>query len=103
MPIGNVSNNLVPVQGSSWEDLLGIDLDTTTNATRANFAAMLVENDKVKFVEAWYTGSGALTTSEFASFPKGSIIHAVGLSAPAIYYKVAAAGTDTWKYQAVNT
>ena len=100
---GIVSNNLIPVQGSSWEILLGIDLGAATNATRANFFVEMKENDLYKLVVAYYTGSGALTTSEFANFPKGSVIHASGLTAPAMYYKVAAAGTDTWKYAAVNT
>lgn len=100
---GIVSNNLVPQQGSSWEDLLGINLNATTNATRDNFFAQLIGNDKTFFVLAFYIGSGALTLSEFANFPKGSVIFASGLSTPVIYYKVAAAGTSTWKYQAINT
>lgn len=97
------ANNVILIDGVSWEDLLKIDAGALTNATRSNFFVEIKGNDKHTYVEAVYTGSGALTTSEFQNFPLGSIIHAVGLSAPAIYYKVAAAGTDTWKYQAVNT
>jgi hypothetical protein len=103
MGIGITSNNVVPLQGSSWEDLLGIDVDDCTNITRANFFVQIKGNDLYWWVEALYIGSGALTTSQLQDFPKGSIIHAVGLATPAIYYKVAVAGTNTWKYNAINS
>lgn len=103
MGIGITSNNVVPLQGSSWEDLFGIDVDGLTNATRANFLVQVLGNDLHTFVKVLYLGASALTLSEFADFPKGSIIYQVGLTAPQITYKVAAAGTSTWKYAAVNT
>ena len=103
MGIGITANNVVPLQGSSWEDLLGIDVDDLTNITRANFFVELLGNDQYFYVKAVYTGSGAITTSQLADFPLGSIIHAIGLAAPRLYYKTAAAGTNTWKYQAINT
>lgn len=100
---GIKAQNAIVQQGTSWEDLYGIDAGALTNLTRANFFVEIKGNDQYTWVECLYTGSGAITTSELASLPKGSIIHAVGLATPAIYYKTAAAGTNTWKYQAVNT
>ena len=90
-----IGNNAV-----SWEDEYAIDGGALTNATRANFKVLKL-NDAAPL--CFYTGSGALTLSEFANLPKDSVIFATGLAAPNIYFKVAAAGTSTWKSQAVNT
>ena len=108
MGIGITNNNFVPLQGSSWEDLFGIDVDGLTSITRANFGVLLLGNDQFTVAECWYTGAGDITLSELANLPLGSVIHvskqAAGTpSTPYIAYKVAAAGTSTWKYQAVNT
>ena len=103
MATGIKSNNVIQVDGVSWEDRFAINAGSLTNATRANFHVQILGCDGFEIAVAYYTGSGALTTSEFANFPLGSIIHAVGLTSPAIYYKIAAAGTDTWKYQVVAT
>jgi len=100
---GLKSNNVIQVDGVSWEDRFAIDAGALTNATRANFKVQILGTDDFEIAVAYYTGSGALTTAEFQNFPLGSIIHACGLSAPAIYYKIAAAGTNTWKYTAINT
>ena len=97
---GIKSKNLVEQQGTSWEDLYQIDVDSLTNATRANFFVQLIGNDKATFARCIYTGADALTIAEFNNLPIGSVIHAVGLTAPAIYYKKAA---TTWVYTAVNT
>lgn len=103
MATGLKSNNVIQVDGVSWEDRFAIDAGGLTNATRANFKVQILGCDGFEIAVAYYSGSGALTTSEFANLPKGSIIHAYGLATPAIYYKTAAAGTDGFKYQAVNT
>lgn len=103
MATGLKSNNVIQVDGVSWEDRFAIDAGALTSATRANFKVQVLGCDGFEIAVAYYSGDGALTTSELANFPKGSIIHAYGLATPAIYYKVAAAGTDTWKYQAINT
>lgn len=106
MPIGIVSNNAVPLQGSSWEDLFGIDVDSLTVGSRADFFVEVIGNDKYTWVEALYIGTGDLTSNlaELANFPKGSIIHApTHDTSGRIIYKTAAAGTDGWKYDAVAT
>lgn len=108
MGIGITSNNLVELQGSSWEDLFGIDVDGLTNITRSNFFVHILGNDLITVAECWYIGAADITLSELANLPLGSVIHvskqAAGTpSTPYIAYKVAAKGTATWKYTAVNT
>jgi hypothetical protein len=106
MPIGIVSNNAVPLQGSSWEDLFTIDVDALTHITRANFFVEVIGNDKHTWAECLYTGTDDLTThlAELANFPKGSIIHApVHDTSGRIIYKTAVAGTSGWKYDVVLT
>lgn len=103
MATGLKSNNVIQVDGVSWEDRFAIDGGGLTNATRANFKVQILGTDGFEVAICWYSGSGALTLSELANLPIGSIIHAFGLSTPAIYYKTAAAGTGTFKYQSINT
>lgn len=43
----------------------------------------------------------AITPSDFANLPYGSVIH--DIAGNKIYYKVAVEGTSTWKYGAVAT
>jgi len=94
------ANNLTIGQsGYSWEDLYNIDADNLTNATRDNFKVLPLGDIAVCF----YTGTGALTLSDFANLPNGSIIFATNLTAAALYVKKAAAGTATFKYVAINT
>ena len=97
-------NNIKPGDGVSWEDLYSIDAGGLTNATRSNFFVeikVLPNGDTIPV--AHYLGSGALTLSEFANFPKGGQIWATQLSTAYVYIKKAAAGTSTWKSQAINT
>lgn len=72
---GIKSQNLVQQQGTSWEDLFGIDVDRLTNATRDNFFVYLLGNDRKSGIAiCFYTGSGALTLSEFNNLPVGTVI-----------------------------
>jgi len=111
MGIGITANNAVPLQGSSWEDLFGIDVDSLTNITRANFFVEVIGNDQHTWIEALYIGTVGLSTAtltELIDLPKGSIIHAPVQasgtpSTGTIFYKTGVAGTDTWKYDAINT
>lgn len=100
MATGPKANNMVLIDGVSWEDRYGIDADGLTNATRANFKVVRFGGEGDELVIVLYTGSGALTTSEFNNFPTGTVILAVGLGTPALYFKT---GATTWKYQSVNT
>ena len=92
--------NLKPQDGVSWEDVYAIDGGGLTNATRANFLVEIVTGNGARFARAIYTGSGALTTSEFNNFEIGSTILAPAITTPAIHLKTAA---TTWKLQAINT
>lgn len=106
MAIGIVSNNVQSLQGSSWEDLFSIDVDGLTVGTRANLFVEVKGNDKHTWAECLYTGTGDLTTNlaEFANLPLGSIIHCpLHSTSGRMIYKIAAAGTSTWKYQAIAT
>lgn len=97
-------NNIKPGDGVSWEDAYDIDATGLTNASRTNFFVerkILPNGDEIANAE--YLGTGALTLSEFANFPKGSKIWATQLSTAYLYIKKAAAGTSTWKSVAINT
>lgn len=106
MPIGIVSNNVQSLQGSSWEDLFTIDVDALTVGTRANLFFEVKGNDKHTWAEGLFIGTGDLTSNlaELANLPLGSIIHCpVHATSGRIIYKVAAAGTSTWKFTAIAT
>lgn len=108
MGIGITSNNAVLQQGSSWEDLFGIDVDGLTNITRENFFVKIFGNDKKTWAECLYVGTADITLSELANLPQDSVIIATRQAAgsPSSAYiavKTAAAGTATFKYQAIAT
>lgn len=98
-------NNIRQGDGVSWEDAYDIDAGALTNATRDNFFVerKVLPGGNGEIAVAYYLGTGALTLTEFANFPLGSEIHASQLTTAAIYFKKAAAGTSTWKSQALNT
>ena len=101
MATGPKANNAISHETqTSWEDLYQIDAGGLTNATRANFFVELKGNDQYRWVEALYTGTGALTNAEFNNFPIGSTIRQPAITTPVLLLKTGAA---TWKYQAVNT
>lgn len=54
-------------------------------------------------VFAVYGSTTAITTAWYKDFAKGSFILDAFGATPAIYLKTSASGTDTWKYQAINT
>lgn len=54
-------------------------------------------------VIAFYNSSTAITTAWYKDFAKGSVIFDAFGATPAVYIKTGVAGTDTWKYQAINT
>lgn len=108
MGIGITSNNLVVDQGSSWEDLFGIDVDTLTNITRANFQVMVLGTDLKTIAFCIYSGTADITLSELGNLPQDSVIIATRQAAgtPATAYiavKTAAKGTATFKFQAIAT
>lgn len=110
MGIGITANNVVNLQGSSWEDLFGIDVDDLTTFTRANLLVELLGNDQHTWVECIYLGAvlADADLTELIDLPKGSIIHCVGASSgdigtTCLQYKTGLAGVDTWKYTAVAT
>lgn len=92
--------NLRPQDGASWEDIYAIDATGLTNASRTNFFVQILTGQNHRHVRALYTGSSALTTSEFNAFEIGSTILAPAITTPSIYMKTAA---TTWKLQAINT
>lgn len=94
---GLKQNNIKPADGVSWEDLFAIDAGSLTNATRDNFFVELKQlPNGVTVANAIYTGSGALTTSEFAAFPPGSTILQCGITTKTLTLKTGAVGADTW-------
>ena len=100
MATGLKANNLIPVDGVSWEDRYQIDAGGLTNATRANFFVSSKKNTEYEFVEALYTGTGALTDAEFNNFPIGSTILQPAITTAVLLLKT---GATSWKYQAINT
>ena len=108
MGIGITSNNLVPNQGSSWEDLFEIDVDSLTNITRSNFFVQILGNDKKTIAFCFYTGTADITLSELGNLPQDSVIIATRQAAgtPSSAYiavKTAAKGTATFKFTAIAT
>ena len=98
MATGTKANNVCPGNPAySWEDLYNIDAGALTNATRDNFKVFVLDNAPPI---CFYTGSGALTTSQFANLPLGSIIF--GTIIQKVYFKQTDA-TDSFKYAAVTT
>ncbi len=98
MATGLKANNVCPGNPAySWEDLYAINGGSLTNATRENFKVLVLDNAPPI---CFYSGSGALTTSEFASLPLGSIIF--GIIIQKIYFKQTD-NTDSWKYASVTT
>ena len=99
---GQKAKNLMPVQGSSWEDIYSIDVDDLSAGTRSTFHVEMLQDDTLPkpIARAIYTYSDALTIAEFNNFPAGSSILCTGLTAAALYVKKDA---TTWKYQAINT
>lgn len=53
------------------------------------------------FVIGFYIGTSAITLTNYAGLPEGSII--IDRQAYKTHYKVAASGTDTWKSSAAAT
>jgi len=101
MATGIKANNAISYETqTSWEDLYQIDAGALTNATRANFFVELNGNDEYNWVECLYTGTGALTNSEFDNFPIGSTILQPAITTPVLLLKT---GATSWKYTAVNT
>lgn len=104
MATGLKQNNIKPADGVSWEDLYVIDAGGLTNASRTNFFVEIKQlPDNSTIADCVYTGSGALTITEFNNLPKGSRIWCPGLTTPVVYLKTAAAGSAGSKYQAINT
>ena len=98
---GIKSNNAISYESqTSWEDLFQIDGGGLTNATRANFHVEVKGDDRYRWVECLYMGTGALTNSEFNNFPIGSTIRQPKITTPVLLLKT---GATTWKYQAINT
>lgn len=100
MATGPKANNMILIDGVSWEDRYAIDADGLTNATRSNFKVVRFGGEGEEFVICRYTGADALTLSEFNNFPVGTLIFANAVSTPCVYMKTAA---TTWKLQAINT
>ena len=105
MVAGLKQNNIKPGDGVSWEDLYAIDAGASTNFfTRSNlFVEIKVHSDGTTHAECIYFGSTAVDTADLANLPIGSTILCVGIAIPALYLHTAAAGTNTFKYQAINT
>ena len=97
--MSNQARNLVEQQGTSWEGLFGIDAGGLTNATRDNFNVHIIGNtQKSAIAVCFYTGSAALTLSEFDALPIGSIIF--DMQAFKLHLHTAA---TTWKSSAAAT
>lgn len=96
MAAGKKQNNAIVSQGqTSWEDLFGINAGGLTNATRATLKVAIITNDNGNIAQVWYTGSAALTLSEYNALPVGSMIF--DFQAYKTHYKTAA---TTWKSSA---
>jgi len=105
MAAGLKQNNTKPGDGVSWEDLYDIDAGASGNFfTRSNlFVEIKVHADGTTHAECIYFGDTAVDSSDLQNLPIGSTVLCVGIATPALYLHTAAAGTDTWKYQAINT
>jgi len=92
--------NNVALSGSqtSWEDKWGINAGALTNASRSNLRVVVKSHANGDYAEVTYTGSGALTLSEFNNLPIGSIIF--DFQAFKTHYKTAA---SAWKSSAAAT
>jgi len=97
---GLLANNIIVQDGSSWETRFQIDAGALTNATRNNFFVEIKGNDVYSFAECNYTGTGALTLSEYNNLPIGSRIFAPGIATPGVYQKISA---TAFKFQAINS
>lgn len=95
MATGTKQNNVVQGQGASVEDLFGIDFGDLTNATRLNLQAEIKNGPIRTFAVLYYSGTGALTLSEFNNLPVGSYI--IDFQAFKIHLKT---GSTTWKSSA---
>jgi hypothetical protein len=90
-----VRNIAKPVDVGSWESKYAV----TTGA--ADLIVFPLKQGTVEVVYAVYTGSGAITLTNYKGLPAGSIV--VDPQAYKIHFKVAASGTDTWKSSAAAT
>lgn len=96
MAAGKKQNNATFSQNqTSWEDKWGINAGGLTNATRATLKVGILSNEDGDVAHVVYTGSAALTLSEFNSLPVGSVI--LDFQAYKTHYKTAA---TTWKSSA---
>lgn len=85
---GKKANNLTLANPSySFEDLFSINAGSLTNATRDNFQVLVLNNN---IALCFYSGTGALTLSQFNSLPVNSVIFAGAIAAPGIYIKISA-------------
>lgn len=66
-----------------------------TNLNCIAFKVSVNNGTVVRRVTANYIGAGAITLSDYANLPKYSVL--VDYQAYKVYYKIAAAGTSTWK------
>jgi hypothetical protein len=97
---GKLANNIIEQDGTSWESRFQIDAGALTNATRNNFFVEIKGNDVISYAECLYTGTGALTLSEYNNLPIGSRIFAPAIATPSVYLKTTA---TTFKSQPINT
>lgn len=92
-------NNAVRSQGANFMDLLGL---TKAQADTLEWCEVIsyqdADGNNQNAYHAVYSGSGAITLSNFAKMGKGSII--IDTQAFKIHMKVADAGTSTWKSSA---
>jgi hypothetical protein len=87
--------NLAVNENQGWMDRFGITLHTDDLEV-----LVLGANNNTRVI-AWYNGSGAITLSDYANLPLGSIIF--DLQAHTTVEKAAAAGTSTWKTSAARS
>ena len=87
--------DLTQHRGTSAFDLFNI-----TPSADIEFLPLSGGNGNGKAI-AWYSGSGAISLTDYKNLPKGSIIH--DLQAHKDHEKVGEAGTDTWVSSAARS
>jgi hypothetical protein len=87
--------NLAPNENQGWMDRFNITLHTD------DLEVFVIGANGITKCLCWYKGSGAITLSDYANLPLGSIIF--DEQAHTTIEKAAAAGTSTWKTSAART
>ena len=100
-PKGKKWQHSAIVANQSLSDAFGITVDVSGIIFLNVSGEVKYSGDKVPPVILINVGGAAITPSDYANLPYGSVIH--DIYGEKMYYKKAASGTSTWKYGAIAT